>query len=286
MTMTKQEQEIYERYFIRLMGSSGDSRCTYCNHVICVSDFTAKAPGVIGGHIDCVQSAFKTHQLMRKMGMWETLPPALEEFTLPQTGKNALTPWPPKMRSVHKKYFYPSRSRARCPCPYCKNDIYENDVVLRAVGIKTGHKNCVKRAFETRQLIIGNPHLVPQDLSEFALQDQFSTPSEPVKEPLPNYSFCLHFEPKLIQVLSLPEERELNECTIQELNSSQREAAENVIWDRFLEKWIAEYKRPFRELPFCPVHQWSTDPADHVMIHIQQMGDKKRGIWWCCPATS
>lgn len=100
---------------------------------------------------------------------------------------------------------------------------------------------------------------------------------------------CSYFRPQLIGQVDLPRGMALNPRMLTEIKDGKLSASEQIrlmweqVWEKYLQKWLADYKRTNR-LPFCPVHQYSHDPKDHLQIHVAAMGNISRHLWWYCPA--
>lgn len=100
---------------------------------------------------------------------------------------------------------------------------------------------------------------------------------------------CSYFRPQLIGPVDLPRDMALNPSMLKEVKDGKITASEQIrlmweqVWEKYLQKWLADYKRT-RSLPFCPVHQYSHDPKDHLQIHVAAMSDISRYLWWYCPA--
>jgi len=196
------------------------------------------------------------------------------------------------MCTIPQTPFRKMRAEKTSPCPYCAICFTEDTIILGAYGIRWGHEECIKRAFEDGMLILSSVNADKRH-PELAARAHGKAPKR--KKQAPAWSdeamgkpetVCLHFPPKLIQVVSLPEDLKLNPNVVNEMDAEAQAAAEAGIWEAFLRKWMSEYKRTSK-IPYCPVHQWSHDPKDHLQLKVVPPNGNKfetqRALWWYCP---
>jgi hypothetical protein len=234
-------------YCFRSMLATDKRECPYCHVTLELNTKIIGAYGVKWGHPSCVEKAFVERRLLPSQANCNRRPPELEGALLEPNWEGSKQ----------------------------KRDV---KILVEPIAPTPNYFDYATRLMEMLKERATTRSLSSRELQREVLWGKSLIDQVPFK------ASCDFFEPRFIDAFQLPPRMKLNPRLRRELSSDGMDKAEKQIWDQFVEEHILTYRKTLREPPFCPQHQWSKDPNDHLKIHVISQYNLVGSIWWVCPA--
>jgi len=235
---------------LRTMNATWRAPCPYCGKEIFIGDGISGNYGVKWGHPKCVTASFETGTLLASKANADRRPKALTKRL--------------------RKSKQPERTQSLLVAK-------ERDHLAEIPDY--GDK--------TKEMDI-NTCKFPKETVKILVEVCRAWPSQLVDP-------CPYFAPIHITTLHLPRDLRLNiKMLLMDMkNESLKSKTEkiqrmwDVTWEKYIKQWFERYKRTMVQAPFCPIHQLSHDPKDHVQLHVQTLDGivHRKELLWYCPVS-